>query len=384
MIMKKSVILLLVVIFTVVSVFIGSKQVQAEADYLNMSWDEIVEAAKEEGELIYYVYWGEEFWKTAGENFSKKYGIDTKIIIGDHDAIDSKVLAEKNKTVGTIDMSNVSGRSTRTLVESDVLYGPILSVIPNADKMDPKLRRIVEGIEHNGYLVPLYRNQTGLLYDPQKVSNPPQTWDELVAWIKANPKQFAFCDPSKGGTGQAFVQLVLDNLAGGLDRYKGDIELDPAKVENWNIAWDWLNEMQDLMIITGSNAESLTRFNDGEISLTVAWSDEVLMGWRVGTLFKRAKFYIPEMGSAGGGDTAGIMKNAPHKAAAMLMIAYLIEEDVQGQMNEMIGTMVGRTDVKPEKSLVKEEERQKYATEWVPAEYKNHFINEFVKNVLMK
>ena len=311
--------------------------------------------------------------------------IRDRVIIGDHDAIDQKVIAEKDRAVGTIDSMTVSGEHTKMIVDADVLYGPLIPVIPNADKLDPKLSKIVEGVEHKGYLVPLYRNQTGLLYDPNIVSDPPQTWHEIVAWINEHPKRFAICDPEKGGTGQAFIQVVIDKLCGGLDKYKGDTELDPEKVKNWNIAWNWFNEMEDKIVITGSNSESLTRFNDGEVYLTVAWSDEVLMGWRRGTLFKRAKFYIPEMGAAGGGDPGAVMKNSPHKAAAMLWIAYLIRPEVQDLMHEMIGCMVARTDIEPSGIiLIDEERRQKYGTEWFPASYKLHAIKEFTKNVLMK
>ncbi len=35
---------------------------------------------------------------------------------------------------------------------------------------------------------PVYRNQTGFVYDPEKVpTTPPQTWAEFTAWLDANP-----------------------------------------------------------------------------------------------------------------------------------------------------------------------------------------------------
>ena len=63
-----------------------------------------------------------------------------------------------------------------------------------------------------------------------------------------------------------------------------------------------------------------------------------------GTLFKRAKLYIPAFGMPGGGDSLGIPANAPHKAAALLFISYLIEADVQKQLNAIIGSYLARTD----------------------------------------
>jgi len=380
--MKKFLMILLIITF---SLAFGSVCTEAkEVDYLSMSWDKIVEEAKAEGLVIFYSWWGDEFWINAAKGFEQKYGIPVKVIMADHAAKITKVLAEKDKAVGTIDAMLIGGEEINPLLAGELLYGPILGIIPDADKLTPELSKVQEGLPTKGYLVPVYRNQTGLLYDPQRVSDPPQTWDELVRWIKANPKQFAFCDPSKGGSGQAFIQTVIANLCGGLDKYKGDTELVESKVADWNLAWDWFNENKKDITITVSNFSSIDRLNQGEVSLIVAWDDDTQVNLSKGTLFKRAKMYIPKMGLPGGGDTLGVMKNAPHKAAGLLFIAYLIEKDVQIYMNETIGSYLARTDVTVENALLPEQERQEYGTSWVPAPYKDYFIKEFVNQVLMR
>ena len=271
---------------------------RADVDCLEMSWDKIEAKAKEEGTLTFFAWWGAEYWKKAGEQFEKTYGIKTKIIIADNAATVNKALAEKDKDVGTIDAMLIGGAAIKTAIEAGLFYGPIQGIIPNADKLDPKLSKVQEGVEVKGYVIPIYRNQTGLLYDPARVKNPPQTWDELTAWIKENPKQFSFCDPSKGGSGQAFIQTAIGYLAGGLDKYTGDTELDPEKVKNWGKVWDWFNKMEEdgLVTITGSNNESLTKVNEGEVSLAVAWDDDTFIALKKGALMKSAKLYIPSMG----------------------------------------------------------------------------------------
>jgi putative spermidine/putrescine transport system substrate-binding protein len=42
-----------------------------------------------------------------------------------------------------------------------------------------------------------------------------------------------------------------------------------------------------------------------------------------GNLFKEAVLYIPDFGLAGGGDCAGVLRNARHKAAALLFLDFL-------------------------------------------------------------
>jgi putative spermidine/putrescine transport system substrate-binding protein len=256
--------------------------------------------------------------------------------------------------------------------------------MPSAAQLDQKLAAYQEGVQTGGFLVPIYRNQTGFLYDPERVPNPPQTWDELVAWIEANPKGFAFSDPAKGGSGQAFVQAAIANLTGGIDKYEGDTEVDPAKVADWNVVWDWINAHEEMVNITVSNNESIDLLNQGAASLVVAWDDDSQVSISRGTLFERADLYIPEMGLPGGGDTAGVIKNAPHKAAGMLFIDFLTSPDMQKLLNETLGTTPARTDITDLPSLIPEDQRLNFGQPWIPAAYKALFTEDFTKHVLLQ
>src|SRR5438874_11997668 len=53
--------------------------------------------------------------------------------------------------------------------------------------------------------VPYRGSSVVLAYNSDKVANPPQTYDDLLAWIKANPGKFAYNEPYTGGSGDAFV-----------------------------------------------------------------------------------------------------------------------------------------------------------------------------------
>lgn len=217
---------------------------------------------------------GENHWVEAGKEFEAKYGIKTKVIVGDAQANANKVISEGKQAKGTIDAMMIGGDYLKPVMDLGLFYPDTYKVLPDYEKLAPNLREFVEGIKNNGELVPLYRNQTGILYNPAKVKNPPQTWDELVAWIKANPKRFGFNDPSKGGSGQSFIHSAIDNIAGGLDKYRGDTELDASKTENWNLVWDWMNSMEDYWTYTTSNNDSISRVNSGEFWLTIAWDDD--------------------------------------------------------------------------------------------------------------
>ena len=364
---------------------IGAHQPASAADdLLKMPWDKVVEAAKGEGEATFYAWWGEEFWRTAAKDFEAKYGIKVNVVTGDRTATFGKVVSEAPSAEGTIDALLIGGVELKSLLDAKALYGPLVGVIPGSDKLDPALSKVQEGYATNGYLVPVYRNQTGFVYDPEKVPTPPQTWAEFTAWLDANPAQFAFNDPSKGGSGQAFVQAAIVNILGDQDKYAGDTEMKQEKVADWGKVWEWFNANEDKFTITASNNDSIDRVNQGEVLMAAAWDDDTAVSLAKGTLFKRAKLYVPALGMPGGGDSLGIPANAKHKAAAMLFIAYLIEPDVQKQLNATIGSYLARVDVSGENALIPEEQRQKNGRPWLPGEYKGYFIQQFVSEVLQK
>jgi putative spermidine/putrescine transport system substrate-binding protein len=356
----------------------------AADDLLKAPWDQVVAQAKTEGELTFYAWWGEEFWRTAAKDFEAEYGIRVNVFTGDRAANIGKVVAEASSSVGTVDALLVGGVELKSLLDAKALYGPLLPAIPDGDKLDPKLSKTQEGYATDGYLVPVYRNQTGFLYDPEKVPTPPQSWDEFTAWLDANPGQFAFNDPSKGGSGQAFVQAAIVNILGDEDRYEGATELDESKVADWPKVWEWFNANEDKFTITASNNDSIDRVNQGEVMMAAAWDDDTAVSIAKGTLFKRAMLYVPALGMPGGGDSLGIPANAPHKAAAMVFVAYLIRPELQKQLNATIGSYLARTDVAGDHALIPEDQRQKNARAWLPGVYKGLYIQQFVSEVLQK
>ncbi len=372
----------------VASVFVfaeGAKETAApQIDLKTATWDQIVQAAKAEGQVTFYAWYFPDYFKEASMDFEKQYGIKVNLVIGDQTANFNKAIAEKGNAVGTIDCMIVGGQWVKTTMDLDLFWGPVNKIMPDADKLAPTLWVVQEGVMTKGYLTPFHRNQTGILYDPDRVSNPPQTWEELTAWIDANPKKFGFNDPSKGGSGQSFVHTLIAYTTGGLKQYEGDSDLVQTKVANWDLAWKWVNDRKDNLTFTASNNDSITRLNDGELAMTVAWDDNVKDMMTKGNLFKRAKMYIPKMGLAGGGDTMGVLKNAPDKAAALLFINHITSKEQQVKKFQMLNAYPARVDIPIEGTLLTEEDRKTNAIPWFPAPYKSHMIAEFVKNVLMK
>ena len=354
----------------------------ATKNVFEMSEEELIEAAKAEGSVTFAVWHDEALWREIGEGFTEKYGIKFDVAMGEKQALTNKVLAEKESAKGSIDVMKIGGEDVATTIAAQVFMGPTLPHITAKDELDQKLSVRQEGVEHGGYLVPLHRNQTGLLINPERVTNPPQTWAELEAWIEENPKQFGFCNPSEGGSGQAMVFSAIGNVLDGYDRYEGDDDVVESKTEDWDQVWQWFNDRKDKVTITQSNKDSLSRLNQGELTMVVAWDDQTTATIKAGELFKDAKLYIPEFGLPGGGDSAGIVANSQNPAAALLLLNYMTSEECQKQLNEVLNTYPARTDVDITNTSINADDFVN-RTDWIAAGYKEKFIADFVSNVLM-
>ena len=362
---------------------LGLSQAAAADDYLTMSWDDIAAAATKEGSVNVYTFANEDWLHAMAKEFQAKYGIPVTVVVGDEDANLQKALAEKDKAEGTIDVYWLGGGNIiQNLVKGKMLYGPIASKIPGTEKVNPDYLKFQEGVPINGYAVPINDDHTGLIYNPDRVKNPPQTWDDMVKFIHDNPQQFAFNDPAHGGSGQAFVQAAIINTLGDQDKYMGDLDRDPTKVADWGKVWDWFNSIKPNVVITNGNRDSLDRLNQGEVSLAAAWESDTIVGRKEGTLPKNAVFYIPDFGMPGGADSLGILQNAPDKAAALLFIAYVMGPAQQAELYQLQGSLSARLDVVPSDAQIGMDEISKNSRLWIAGPYKSHFIDEFTKQVL--
>ncbi|MBR1583840.1 MAG: extracellular solute-binding protein [Spirochaetales bacterium] len=349
---------------------------------MDSSWDAIYEQAKAEGEVVFFIWHDEACYTEIAKAFEKAYpGVKFNLVVSDSSAALDKMVAEATEPKGSFDVAVIN--APQTLLNADALFGPIVQKLENYEKLDQNLCMIQEGYVHNGYLAPLYRNQGGLLYNPAKVPNPPETWAELEAWIDANPKKFGVCHPLQGGSGGVFILSAIDNLCGGLDKYTGDIDADPEKMANWGIMWNWFLERMDKITITSSNNDSLSRLNQGELDLVVAWDDGTYTAKSNGELFKDVTFYIPEFGMPGGGDTIGILKNSQHPAASLLLANFLTGDVAQTLINDFQHAYPGRTDIEVKYTVIPPEDLVN-RTNWTPYAYKRAYCLGFVSEVLQK
>jgi putative spermidine/putrescine transport system substrate-binding protein len=149
-----------------------------------------------------------------------------------------------------------------------------LKVLPDYENKFPKLKEnyleaavpMQELAQGQGITITYYPAGPLLEYDPSKVSSPPKSTDELLAWAKANPKKFQYAVPANSGPGRTFLM--------GLPYILGDKDpKDP--VNGWAKTWQYLTELNKYVTLyPSSTSETMKNLANGSakvIASTTGW-----------------------------------------------------------------------------------------------------------------
>ena len=347
----------------------------ASSDLSNMSWDDIVTQAKSEGELTWYVWYLQDDLRRAVKSFEDEYGIKVTIPEGTAAGNAEKLMAERNRDTGDIDVF-AWGYGDFETVDLAATFSP-LEMLPEDDG---KVSELV-GIDGAGFVLAYWGNQTGIAYDPAKVSadSLPQNPEDFAAFWSSNPEKFGF-NYEKGGSGPSFYQNTLRSLTG-VDFSDG--EVTDEKLADVAEGFDFFNDNAENYVITASNADSIVRVSDGELWMAPAWEDHLAGLQNRGEVRKEIKFYIPQMGMNGGGNGVAIPKNAPHPAAAAVFVNWLTSADTQTMFNREFGTAPMHAEADDSHALVPNDQRA-HRQAWAAQPFRKAVEENFIENVILE
>ncbi|WP_057463648.1 extracellular solute-binding protein [Pseudovibrio sp. POLY-S9] len=128
------------------------------------------------------------------------------------------------------------------------------------------------GVYVGGYVMPMFHSQTAIAFNPALVPNPPESYDELRAWVEKYPKQFGYNGIKNGMSGVAFVTGWMYTYAGDTKTLQSG-PYDPAKKDTWAQAYADLKAFNENVTFTPGNAGTLDMLNRGEIVMGPVWVD---------------------------------------------------------------------------------------------------------------
>jgi putative spermidine/putrescine transport system substrate-binding protein len=215
-----------------------------------------------------------------------------------------------------------SGTNAVELAARQRLFIPVTtSAIPNAANIPKATMQVVDNDA-----VPYRGSKVVLAYNSKSVTNPPKTLSQLLSWIQAHPGQFAYCNPSGGGSGQYFVEDVLDSYMPAKDVQTLAFDDDTA------LESEWSKGMAELHAINGDvygggtyptgNTQVLSLLASGAVQMATVWSDQGTSALQSGQLPSSVKLTDITPAFAGSPVYLGVPKYTP-KNQVILVDAFL-------------------------------------------------------------
>lgn len=214
------------------------------------------------------------------------------------------------------------------------------------------------------YSVPYRGSQVLLAFDTAKLpaDQAPRTFADLVAWIKANPGQFIYNRPDKGGSGGNFVRRAIYEVNGKdpskftVDNYTpeaAEAALKPA----WDLLADLAPSLFDQGAYTSGNTQSIQLLGQSAVTMIPAWSDQALQAIATGVLPETTGLVqLTDLGLPGGFARSVILAHGANRDAALKLADYILTEEVQNAVLTELGGFPGVSW-----DYVSQDLRQKYA-----------------------
>ena len=357
---------------------IGLAGAASAQDLHSMSWDEIVAQAQEEGEVNWYVWYFQPRYRELAEAFTEEYGIEVNIPEGTHEGNINKMLAERGRDAGDIDLLAMGAERLGTFDHETVLFGPVREILPGGELLIDD----VGGYEGHDYAFAYWGNQTGIAYDPEAISEDdlPQTVADVEAFWQEHPGRFGF-NYENGGSGPSFIHNMARNIVSDVDYANGDVT--DAKLDALQPVWDWFLEHTDGYVITASNTDSLIRLSGREFMMVPAWEDHLFKLQSEGEVDTRIQFYIPDWGMNGGGNLNVIPQNAPHPAAALVFMNWVSSAETQTRFNQVFGAAPMHPEADDSFALVPNEMRVN-SRNWPANPFGSEITSAFIENVALE
>ncbi len=199
------------------------------------------------------------------------------------------------------------------------------------------------------YSVPYRGSQVLLAYDTTKLdpADAPKTFADLVAWIKANPGEFIYNRPDKGGSGGNFVRRAIYEVNGNdpaaftVDNFtdeSSETMLEPA----WALLQDLAPSLFDGGSYTSGNTQSIQLLSQSAVTMIPAWSDQALQAISTGVLPETTGLVqLSDLGLPGGFSRSVILANGTNRDAALKLADFILTEDIQSAVLTELGGFPG-------------------------------------------
>lgn len=299
------------------------------------------------GQTVYFNAWGgdqriNDYIAWAGAEVASRFGVTLQHVkLTDTAEAVTRVLAGKiagEVDGGGVDLIWINGENFAAMKKQDLLFGPILHLLPNMKFVDPKTKPTLLSdftVPTDGYESPWGMAQLVFFHDTARLARPPRTLPALRDWAKAHPGRFTYPAPPDFIGSTVLKQFLLSLVP---DRAPLDRPLDPAHFNAVTAPlWDYLSDLTPHLWRQGksyplSSTDLRQLLNDGEVDISMAFNPgDASSAIAQGLLPDTVRSFVLEGGTIGNTHFVAIPFNANAKAGALLVADFLLSPEAQAR-----------------------------------------------------
>ncbi|SNT32329.1 ABC transporter substrate-binding protein [Tropicimonas sediminicola] len=312
-------------------------------------WPETLEAAR--GQTVYWNAWGGDartnaFIAWVGEETEERFGVSVQHVrLTDTAEAVTRVLSERaagRDEDGSVDLIWINGPNFLSMKEQDLLFGPFVSDLPNAEYLDlaPDAAASLDfTVPVDGMESPWRLARFVFAYDSARIDSPPKTMADFPDWAAANPGRFTHPAPSNF-MGATFLKQALVELAPDPARLLEPTD-EAAFAAQTEPLWAWYDALRPHLWRGGETFpenESVQQqlLNDGEVDIAMSFDPASTAAMIAqGLLPESARVFVPAGGSIGNVSFVAIPYNAANAEGAQVVANFLLDPAVQARMQNI-------------------------------------------------
>lgn len=317
-----------------------------QAPVNSFDWPKVEQKAK--GQDVYFNAWGgsqeiNEYLRWVTRQVKQKYDVNLHHVkVTDISETTTRLLAEKTagkNANGSVDMVWVNGENFKSMKNSQLLYGPFASSLPNWQKVDSSLpvtndfSEPTEGLE-----APWGVGQLVYIHDQKKLPTPPQSAKQLFDYAKAHPGRITYPKPPQFH-GTSFLKALLIELTDDKEALSQPVD-EKTFAEVTQPLWQYLDTIQPYLWQQGrqfptTQPEMLQLLDDNQIDIAITFNpNEVFSAQASGKLATTTKTYAWENGALSNIHFLAIPWNANAKEGALVVINFLLSPEAQSHKGD--------------------------------------------------
>ncbi len=275
----------------------------------------------------------------------ENYGVEVVRVPMNIDEILMKLTNEKNySNNGSIDVIWINGENFYYAKQYDLLYGPFLDKIENAQKyVDLKgpEATVDFGYSTEGYEAPWGKAQFVFVHDKELLPEPPKNSQELKEMLISNSGAFTYPEATDF-VGSAFIRTVIYDIVG-YENIK-DLSADYETVKEAVMpAMNYLNEIKPYLWKEGKtypkdSAQLDGLYQDKEIYIAMDYNaNKALSKVMDKSWSDTTETFVWENGTPFNTHYLAIAANAPHVENSMKLIEAALSPEMQISKADLVG-----------------------------------------------